>query len=159
MLQRKRFTPQADVQRHRRLQQDLPEHLKMRVVIASHGGNPCAGAIYSALGDTAVYLFGATDDLGMRTCASYQVQWEIVRSLKQAGVNGYDLNGADPALNAGTYHFKRGLAGKRGAEVTFAPHFQAVHASLVNQTLLLVDRARLALRTVRSRRGALERTQ
>ena len=153
MLQRKQFAPSADIQKHRRIQQHLPEHLKMRVVVASHEGQPCAGAIYSALGDTAVYLFGATDDAGMRTSASYLVQWEVVTALKAHGSSYYDLNGINPASNPGTYHFKLGLAGKKANEVTFAGQFQASDASIANYPLLLADRVRHGMRTARARRA------
>ena len=69
MLDRKQFVPSADIRKHRRIQQELPERFKMQVVLATLEGAPCAGAIYSAIGDTAVYLFGATDEAGMRTSA------------------------------------------------------------------------------------------
>ncbi len=153
MLERKQLASPADIQKHRRIQQELPEHLKMKVVLASHEGRPCAGAIYSSLGDTAVYLFGGTNDAGMRTSASYLVQWEVVKALKEAGVKHYDLNGIDPISNPGTYHFKQGLAGKKGREVTFAGQFQAVDASIANYSLLLIDRVRHRMRTARVRRA------
>ena len=149
MLDRKQLSASADIQKHRRLQQELPEHLKMRVVLASHEGAPCAGAIYTALGDTAVYLFGGTDPVGMRTSASYLVQWEVIGALKAGGSKHYDLNGIDPVANPGTYHFKQGLGGKKGREVTFAAQFQAVNFSIMNYSLLLAERVRHEMRTAR----------
>jgi hypothetical protein len=142
MLQRKQFVPSADIGRHRRVQQALPESMKMQIVIASNEAGPCAGAIYSALGDTAVYLFGATDDIGMKTSASYLVQWAIVKKLKELGFAYYDLNGVDPIRNPGTYHFKRGLAGNKAIEITFAGQFQAMKGSLANRCIELADRVR-----------------
>jgi hypothetical protein len=152
MLERKRFVESADLRRHRAVQQELPEHLKMQVVIAEVDGQPAAGAIYSAIGDTAVYLFGATDEAGMRVSASYLVQWTILEHLKTRGVQSYDLNGIDPVFNPGVYRFKRGLAGKTATELTFAGQLQALEASLTNTSLLALDRLRRRVRLTRAAR-------
>jgi hypothetical protein len=152
MLARKQFAPSADIGKHRKLQQSLPAHLQMQMVIAYEDGRPCAGAIYSAVGDTAVYLFGATDEQGMQTSAAYLVQWTIVQALKASGVRRYDLNGVDPDRNPGTYHFKCGLSGKKGIPVTFAGPFQAAGFSLGNYSLLAAERIRAAIRLARAGR-------
>jgi hypothetical protein len=134
------FDETADLQAHRRLQQALPEPLKMDVVIAREGARACAGAVISALGDTALYLFGATSDTGMRTSGSYLVQWEILKLLKTRAVRVYDLHGINPEANPGTYHFKRGLAGKHGTEVTFGGQIQAFEPSISTYSVLLVEK-------------------
>jgi hypothetical protein len=139
MLTRKQFNPSADFDKHRRIQAVLPDDLKLQVVVARQGGAVCAGTLYSALGDTAVYLFGATDDAGMRCSASYLVQWHILLALKERGVRYYDLNGVDPVGNPGTYHFKRGLAGKKSVGVTFAPPYEAAPSSLRSAAVLLIE--------------------
>jgi lipid II:glycine glycyltransferase (peptidoglycan interpeptide bridge formation enzyme) len=154
MLRRKQFTPSADVSKHRCIQQELPEPMRMRVVLACFEDEPCAGAIYSALGDTAVYLFGATDEVGMRSAASYLVQWQVVQELKQLGVAYYDLNGVDPRRNHGTYVFKRGLAGKDAIEVTFAGQFQATNGSIASRCVALADQLRYQLMSARARWAA-----
>jgi len=140
MLQRKQFSPTADILRHRQLQQDLPDAYKMTVVLALSAGRPCAGAIYSGLGETAIYLFGATDDEGLHNCASYLAQWHIVTQLQCRGVKYYDLNGVNPTLNPGTFHFKRGLAGKTGIHVTRAKQFQASASALTSVAIGFVER-------------------
>jgi hypothetical protein len=154
MLRRKDFAPTADIDKHRRLQAVLPERMKMGVLIARHEGRACAGVIYSALGDTAVYLFGATNETGMRTSASYLLQWETVKILKASGIVAYDLHGINPKANPGTYHFKKGLAGKHGTEATFVGQFQAFHASPVNRLLLALERLRRRRLATRAARGA-----
>jgi len=159
MLDRKQLAPSADIQKHRCIQEALPERLKMRVVLASHEGEPCAGALYSALGDTAVYLFGGTNAAGMKTCASYLVQWEILRALKEAGTAHYDLNGIDPEGNPGVYHFKAGLAGKTGRAVTFIGQFQTASASVVNSSILLAEQLRRRVRLARTTRQVAHATQ
>jgi hypothetical protein len=146
LLERKQFAPTADIDRHRRVQGHVPDRLKMRIVIARHEGRACAGAIYSALGDTAVYLFGATDEAGMRSSASYLVQWTIIQELKALGIPNYDLNGIDPELNPGVYGFKKGLAGKYGREVTFIGPLQKVRHPLQNYPFLFAARLRQRVR-------------
>jgi len=152
MLDRKGLAPSADIQRHRRIQHALPERLKMRVVLASLDGQACAGAVYSALGDTAIYLFGGTNGAGMRTCASYLVQWEILKQLKERGIPHYDLNGIDPETNPGVYHFKAGLAGKAGRQVTFIGQFQANSRSILTASIVLAEQVRRRVRRARSAR-------
>jgi lipid II:glycine glycyltransferase (peptidoglycan interpeptide bridge formation enzyme) len=153
LLQRKQFAPSADIEKHRRVQEALPALLKLHIVLAKRDDAVCAGAVYSALGDTAVYLFGATDDVGMRWSASYLVQWHIMQALKAQGVKYYDLNGIDPAENPGTYHFKRGLAGKRTLEVTFARQFQAADDSLGTAWVLFVEKLQRRMRIARLSRS------
>jgi hypothetical protein len=145
MLRRKRFAPTADLQKHRVLQEALPDDLKMSVVLARDEDRPCAGAIFSAIGDTALYLFGATNESGMRTSASYLVQWEVLKQLKARRIRNYDLHGINPEANPGTYEFKLGLAGKRGKEMTFLTQVQALEPSLVNSAVLAGERLRLKL--------------
>jgi hypothetical protein len=151
MLERKQFAPTADIAKHRRIQTRLPEPLKMGIVLARVESAVAAGAIYSTFGDTALYLFGATADAGMRTSASYLVQWTVVQELIARGVSGYDLNGINAETNPGTYHFKKGLAGKSAPDVTFASPVQIRHASLTNQSILLLDQFRTRMRARRAR--------
>jgi len=150
MLERKRFAPGADIHKHRRIQTALPDELKMGVLLARKDGHPCAGLIYSAIGDTAIYLFGATNDIALQTSAAYLLQWEAVKLLKEKGVREYDLNGINAALNPGLYQFKTGLAGTSGTEVTFVGQLQGFGRSPVNHFLLLLDRIRHRMRASRS---------
>jgi lipid II:glycine glycyltransferase (peptidoglycan interpeptide bridge formation enzyme) len=122
----------------------------MEVLLAHKEGQLCAGLIYSAIGDTAIYLFGATNRIALETSAAYLLQWEAVKRLKERGVRAYDLNGIDPALNPGVYQFKTRLAGPRGREVTFVGQLQASGRSPISRFLLLLERIRHRVRTSRS---------
>lgn len=155
MLSRKRLTPSADLLKHRRAQSRLPGPWKMRVVLVDLHGDVCAGAIYTNMGDTAVYLFGASDGVGLTTSASYLLQWTILDELKAKGTRFYDLNGIDPDGNPGVYHFKRGLAGRLGTEVIAVGQYQAATPSIANASLLLLERLRRRVRTARPRSGRL----
>jgi hypothetical protein len=123
----------------------------MDVLLAYKNGRLCAGTIASAIGDTAVYLFGASNELGRQTSASYLLQWELVKRLKQRGIREYDLNGIHPERNTGTYHFKKGLAGRNGRDTTFVDELESYRGSLGNRVLLLLDRTRHRLRELRGR--------
>jgi lipid II:glycine glycyltransferase (peptidoglycan interpeptide bridge formation enzyme) len=85
----------------------------------------CAGAICSAIGRNAVYLFGATSNAGMKSRGSYFLQWKLVEYLKRAGIAVYDLNGINPAKNPGTYKFKADLAGVNATDAYFMGRFDA----------------------------------
>jgi CelD/BcsL family acetyltransferase involved in cellulose biosynthesis len=151
MLARKRFPPGADILKHRRIQIVLPPDLKMGVLIARHEGRLCAGLIYSAVGDTAIYLFGATNEIALQTSAAYLLQWETTKLLRERGIRTYDLNGINPALNPGLYQFKKGLAGRHGKEITFVAQLQGYRGRLVNPSVAWLDRIRHRARISRAR--------
>jgi hypothetical protein len=125
MLRRKEFFTSTDIRHFLRMQARIPRVGRMRVFLALRDGEPCAGAICAAMGDKAVYLFGATNEVGMTNNGSYLVQWRILQWLKATGILCYDLHGINPKTNPGTYHFKAGLAGRNGRNVTFLGPFEA----------------------------------
>jgi len=78
---------------------------------ARNKGIAVAGPVASAMGDSAIYLLGATSDDGLNSRGAYLLQWTLIKWLKEHGVRWYDLGGIDPERNPGVYHFKRGLSG------------------------------------------------
>lgn len=112
MVLRKQVSIGSDITEFERMQQRLPPSDRMRVFICEQDNIPIAGVVASAIGDTGIYLFGATNTKGMAAKGSYLLQWHIVQWLKQRGVRRYDLNGINPATNPGVYSFKRGLSGE-----------------------------------------------
>jgi hypothetical protein len=66
--------------------------------------------VVAVCGDTAFYVFGATDDAALALNAGYALQWWIVEWLSTLPVRWYDLGGE--ALDAGLRQFKKGLVGK-----------------------------------------------
>jgi hypothetical protein len=132
MVARKQFREPNDIEHFRAIQKMLPEQLKMRILLSRAGGTVCAGAICSALGDTAVYLFGATSNAGMRSRGSYVLQWRLIEELQREGISTYDLNGINPITNPGTFKFKTDLVGNNGADVCFLGAFDA-HGSRLSR--------------------------
>ena len=111
MRKRKTFETTVDVEEFGRIQQDLPAAHRMHVLICKDNGVPVAGLVASAMGDSAIYLLGATSDDGLRSKGAYLLQWTLIKWLKENGFKWYDLGGIDPQGNPGVYHFKRGLSG------------------------------------------------
>jgi lipid II:glycine glycyltransferase (peptidoglycan interpeptide bridge formation enzyme) len=93
----------------------LPEPIRLRIVLAFHHGRPICGATVGLLGDTAYYLLGATDDAALSLKTGYTLQWWIIRWLSKQNVRWYDLGGE--AGEHGLRQFKKGLTGKRGSIV------------------------------------------
>jgi len=90
----------------------LPPNQKMRILICERQGVPVAGVVASGMGDTGIYLFGATTEEGMKSQGAYLLQWRVIEWLKTQGISRYDLGGINPETNPGVYSFKAGLAGK-----------------------------------------------
>jgi hypothetical protein len=132
MTTRKGLPGPTDIDHLRRVQRELPAGQKLRVVLCRRDGELCAGAIFAAIGTTGLYVRGATSDAGLKTNASYLVQWAFVQWLRERGFSHYDLNGINPEASLGTHHFKRGLAGKRGCERQLLGTFQVSDGVLSN---------------------------
>jgi lipid II:glycine glycyltransferase (peptidoglycan interpeptide bridge formation enzyme) len=88
---------------------------------------PIAGAVISALGDTADYLFGASNTKGLELDAGYYMQWEVITWLNNQKVSWYDLGGS--CDNAGLRQFKSGLIGKSGVEGMLPGEFDCCESS------------------------------
>jgi hypothetical protein len=67
--------------------------------------------VASAMGNSAIYMLGATSDAGLNAKGAYLLQWTLIGWLRGRGVVSYDLGGIDPEANPGVYHFKKGLSG------------------------------------------------
>lgn len=115
MLQRKQFDTTVDIEEFAQIQKQLPDHQRMQVLVAEKDGVPVAGLVASAMGDSAIYLLGATSDHGLEAKGAYLLQWTLMQSLKTMNIKQYDLGGIDPEGNPGVYHFKKGFS---GAEVS-----------------------------------------
>lgn len=130
------------------------EHLaaeRFRVTLARKDGRVVAGHVASHLGDTAVYLLGAADEVGRQTQAAYLLQWHAILDAVQRKMRAYDLGGIDPEGNPGVSHFKRGLG---GLEVLAAGPYEARPAGLAGRLPLVAERGYARWREQRARRQA-----
>lgn len=112
MRSRKSFQSSTDVHAFKRIQKELSPGQKMKVLICERNGLPVAGLVGSAIGDTGIYLHGATSNEGLDSKGAYLLQWRMIEWLKERGVKYYDLGGINPETNPGVYHFKSGLRGR-----------------------------------------------
>ncbi len=139
MLQRKQFQEPNDINEFKLIQKDLPDDHKMRIFLCRSNGVSSAGAIFTAIGETGVYLFGATNDQGMANKGSYLLQWKAIQWMKNSGCRCYNLNGINPAKNPGSYHFKAGAAGKNGKDVSYLGRFDCFSSPLAAQLARIGD--------------------
>jgi hypothetical protein len=150
MMDRKHFIDSTDPGQSRALQRHLTPDQKMKVVLCEIDGEVCAGSICSALGDTAVYLWGATSNRGLKSNASYLVHWRTLEWVKSRGCQFYDLNGIDPTNNPGVYQFKSRFAGVHGCDLYLVGGFDAYPTFTMKALFSTADLFRSNLKTGRT---------
>ena len=96
MRSRKTFESTVNIEEFEKIQGDLPEKHRMRILICEKEGIPVAGVVASAMGNSAIYVLGATSDGGLDAKGSYLLQWTLIQWLKESGIREYDLGGIDP---------------------------------------------------------------
>jgi lipid II:glycine glycyltransferase (peptidoglycan interpeptide bridge formation enzyme) len=134
MVARKKFTESNDINEFKRIQASLPEACKMRIFLCRENGTLTGGAICSAMGKSGLYLFGATNDLGLKNKGAYLLQWHALQWLKDQGCKNYNLNGINRTTNPGSYHFKSGLAGRYAQEIYYLGRFDS-YAGISSTTI------------------------
>jgi len=140
MWKRKAFETTVDVVEFGRIQESLPETHRMRVLICEQGGVPVAGIVISAMGDSAIYLLGATSDDGLNAKGAYLLQWTMIQWLKDNGFKWYDLGGIDPERNPGVFSFKRGMSGSDVSQLTPLAGCNNIISSAVVRASLVANR-------------------
>lgn len=151
LLARKGFSEPNSIEHFQRAQLRLPEPHKMRILLCKSNGQLCASLVTSVIGNTAIYLFGATTGAGLKLRGSYLLHWKLIESLNREGVTIYDLHGIDPVANPGTYKFKADLCGSNGADVTFMGRFDCYPSAAVHRLIAGGDRLRTIIRNAKKR--------
>lgn len=118
MWKRKGFETDVDVGEFGRINEDLPRSHRLLILVCERDGIPVAGLVVSAMGDTGIYLLGATSDNGLDARGGYLLHWIAMQWLKENGFQYYDLGGVNPERNPGGYQFKRGLSGADVVQLT-----------------------------------------
>jgi lipid II:glycine glycyltransferase (peptidoglycan interpeptide bridge formation enzyme) len=149
MWKRKTFETTVDVKEFGRIQEDLPKTHRMRVLICEQAGIPVAGVVASGMGNSAIYLLGATSDDGLNAKGAYLLQWTLIQWLKEDGIKWYDLGGIDPAGNPGVYSFKRGFSGTDVYQLSPLVACESIVSSAVVRASLAAHRAVRGLATLR----------
>jgi hypothetical protein len=104
--------------------------------------------VASAMGDSAIYLLGATSDDGLNAKGAYLLQWTLIQWLKENCFKWYDLGGIDPEGNPGVYSFKRGLSGADVSQLTPLVACNSAVSSAIVRVSLAAHRAVRCLSTL-----------
>jgi hypothetical protein len=146
MLARKRFIPGTDIKEFQLIQKDLPDSFKMKVIICELENKPAAAMLGSLIGNTGLYLLGATGNNGLKISGSYLLQWRMIEWLKEHGARWYDLNGFNPEKNPSIARFKAGLAGR---EVYHIGQFEACQSLMSSFLVKSGDQLRMTTQEIR----------
>jgi hypothetical protein len=134
--QRKGFRPELDASFFDSVQQVAGAEERMLVATAVKNEQDVAGVVASILGDTAVYVLGATTVEGMKSKASYALHWQVMLTARERGCRWYDLGGIDHENNPGVHHFKAGFG---GAEVVAPGPFERRPTGVAGLISRIVD--------------------
>jgi lipid II:glycine glycyltransferase (peptidoglycan interpeptide bridge formation enzyme) len=146
---RKAFETTVDPDEFGRIQESLAVPERMRILICLDQDVPVAGLVASAMGDSAIYLLGATSDAGLKSKGAYLLQWTLICWLKERGIKSYDLGGIDPEGNPGVYQFKKGLSGVDTCQIDpFVASDSALSSGLVRAGLAMQRTFRAPLRSL-----------
>lgn len=132
MRARKPFDTSVDVHQFARIHELLSGSARLRTFLARKDGEAVGALVCSLMGDTAIYLLGATNEAAKELSAANFLQWRAMVWLKDRGARWYDLGGIDPEANPGGFHFKSGLGGVEAIQLS--PHAKA--ASAVSRMVL-----------------------
>lgn len=102
----------------------VPDHAAL--ILAEHESDTLAANFVISVGDTAIYLEGASSNEKRKLMAAYGVQWEAIQWAKKRGCTWYDMWGIPDEDEAtleenfqdrtdglwGVYRFKRGWGGE-----------------------------------------------
>jgi len=146
LLARKQFVPGVDYDKFREIQKDLPNPLKMKIMICRYEGEPASVMINSAVGNTGIYLFGATGNKGLKLSGSYLLFWRTIEWLKLNGYRCFDLCGVNSQKNPGVYRFKAGLSKN---EVCHIGQFDACERTVSLILVIWGDKVRLTWKRMR----------
>lgn len=125
MQSRKGFAQFVDMEEYRRIQVDLPDELKMRIMVCCADDEPAAALIWSKIGTTGVPMLAATGDRALQLNALYFLYWNMIERMKESGCVSLNLGGVSMVDNPGGYGWKTGLSGKLGREVGQIGRFDA----------------------------------
>jgi len=118
-VERKNFISGVNYFEYKKIQNLLPEKYKIQIFTCLKDGKSIGSASVSAIGNKGIYIMAATGNEWKELPKAYILQWSIIKWLKERGVVSYDLGGINPVENPSVFHFKNGLAGKRGKDLYY----------------------------------------
>jgi len=145
---RKQFSTGVDIHEFKKIQSDLPRHLKMKIMICTFKGRLLAGLVWSAIGDTGLAVFSATGNDGLKSYGAYLLRWRMVEKLKESGCRLLDQGGVDMRFNPGGYHFKAGMG---GLETSHIGRFGAYNSKTMYYLISSVEKLRSYARRIKGK--------
>jgi len=121
MHSKKQFAEFVNVSSFKDIQTQLVEKHKMNILICKSNNEPVAALVGPGIGNTGIYLLGASTDKGRDLRAGYLLQLEMIKWLKSNNCIWYDLGGIDAKKNPGVYNFKKGM----GKKISYIGIFEA----------------------------------
>ena len=149
LVARKGFDPGLPAAVFADVQRQSSESSRFHIALAAIDGQTVAGQVTAVVGETAVYLLGASNELGRRHRAAYLLQWGAMTAARESGCRWYDLGGIDRIRNPDGYHFKRGTG---GLEISPAGPFEIRHAGVASRLTLASETVYLAARRLQTSR-------
>jgi hypothetical protein len=125
-----------------RVQEDLPDELKLKILLCQQDDEMIATLGWSNLGRTCMPLIGATGDRGLLSKASFLLWWEMIKDAKVRNADCCDTATVHEGRNPGGHFFKKGLAGKDAGEIRYIGRFDAYRS----YPLFLLTKMALSLR-------------
>lgn len=133
----KNFSVDLDIDFYKNVQQKSVDFEKFIVTIAEIDGEAIAGHVSSILGDTCIYLLGASNSVGRKVNAAYLLQWNAITMAKSVGCLWYDLGGIDQEENPGVYRFKKRVG---GLEIDVPGPFEINASGFRSTTTMLAEK-------------------
>jgi len=114
MNERKKFTDHSAYEDTIKVLMEIrDDNLRPEMFFVKQNEEIVAGAIIFKTGETAVYLYGATNENALGLRAGYFLHWHIIRWLRDnTPAKYYDLGGTDGFQ--GLHQFKKGMVGASG---------------------------------------------
>jgi lipid II:glycine glycyltransferase (peptidoglycan interpeptide bridge formation enzyme) len=110
MLRRKKFRA-GDYNVFTMAQRELSAAEKMDMILAYRDGEPAVCHLASNLGDTGIFLIGASSEIGLTYRAAYLAWWRAIMLANRLGMKRYDVGGIDFETTPNVSRFKAGLCG------------------------------------------------
>lgn len=96
-----------------KIQESLPEDLKIKVMYAEHEEEPVAAMGWQTIGKIGFPVIAATGNKGLKLRASFLLWWKMIEFYNARGFRCLDVGGVNASRNPGGYLFKSRLTGKR----------------------------------------------
>jgi lipid II:glycine glycyltransferase (peptidoglycan interpeptide bridge formation enzyme) len=106
----KKFKEFVSVKGMYKVNKNLSNEFKLQIFIAFKDDKPVSGLVGTTIGNTSIYLLGASNKKGREVNSSYLLQWEMIKWSKIMNCCRYDLGGINRVINPGVYQFKKGIS-------------------------------------------------